>query len=201
VGPRQVWKDVENLAALGFDPRTVQIVVSRYTDFFFLNLVFSICTTSVFVSLPWLSRLLPFVFTVHHTQHKHPRPRRDSNPQSQQATDPRYTPQAAKSLSYAGPPETEQAYLIIQAEMNLGMEGLCSFETSQILYFDKASRFVICNTVWTQDVIQDMDTVPGNHTMSVLLPLAVTFTCSSKDSTKMELNENGKSSVTKPSPW
>jgi hypothetical protein len=30
--PGPVWTDAKNLAALGFDPRSVQHVASRYTD-------------------------------------------------------------------------------------------------------------------------------------------------------------------------
>jgi hypothetical protein len=42
--------------------------------------------------LSWLSWLVPFV------QHKHPCPRRDSNPQSQSASDQRPTPQTARPM-------------------------------------------------------------------------------------------------------
>jgi hypothetical protein len=31
--PEPVWMGAENLAPLGFDPRTLQPVVSRYTDY------------------------------------------------------------------------------------------------------------------------------------------------------------------------
>ena len=41
---------------------------------------------TLLVSLSGLSSLLPFVLTVQHTQHKHLRPRWDSNPQFQQAS-------------------------------------------------------------------------------------------------------------------
>ena len=33
MGPGPVWKGVENLAPPGFDPRTVQPVASRYTEY------------------------------------------------------------------------------------------------------------------------------------------------------------------------
>jgi hypothetical protein len=33
MGPGPVWTGVENLAPTGFDPRTVQSVASRYTDY------------------------------------------------------------------------------------------------------------------------------------------------------------------------
>jgi hypothetical protein len=33
VGPEPVWIGAENLAPLGFDPRTFQPVVSRHTDY------------------------------------------------------------------------------------------------------------------------------------------------------------------------
>jgi hypothetical protein len=48
----------------------------------------------IHTSMSWLSRLLPFVPIVQHTQHKLPCPRRDSNPQSSKlsAADPRLRP-------------------------------------------------------------------------------------------------------------
>ena len=46
--------------------------------FFFCVLLFSIGTSSVLVSLSWLSSILTFVFTTQHTQHKYPCPLRDS---------------------------------------------------------------------------------------------------------------------------
>jgi hypothetical protein len=46
----------------------------------------SLCTLSVLVSLSGSSCVLPFVFTVQRKQHKYPCPRRDSNPQTQQAS-------------------------------------------------------------------------------------------------------------------
>jgi hypothetical protein len=49
-------------------------------DFF----VFS-CTGSVLVSLPWLSCIMPFTYTI---RHKYPCSQWDSNPQSQQAIGP-----------------------------------------------------------------------------------------------------------------
>ena len=55
---------------------------SLYRHFFVFS--FTLCTPSVLVSLSCLSCL--FVFTVQHTQQKHPCLRRVSNPQSQQAT-------------------------------------------------------------------------------------------------------------------
>ena len=45
---------------------------------------------------------VPFILTVQHTQHKHPCPRRNSNPQSQQASGCRPTPQTARPLGSAG---------------------------------------------------------------------------------------------------
>jgi hypothetical protein len=47
-------------------------------------------------SLSWLSWFLPFVLTVQHTQHRYPCFRRDSNPQSQQASCQRPTSQIAR---------------------------------------------------------------------------------------------------------
>ena len=51
---------------------------------FFCVLFYCVCTSSVLVSLSWLSCILPFVFT-YDAQHKHPCPRRYSNVQPQQA--------------------------------------------------------------------------------------------------------------------
>jgi hypothetical protein len=45
---------------------------------------------------------VPFVLNVQHTQLKHPCPRRDSNTQSQQASDCRPTPYTARPLGWAG---------------------------------------------------------------------------------------------------
>ena len=56
---------------------------SLHRDFYCI-LLYSLCTSFVLVSLSSLSCILPFVFT-YNTQHKHPCPRRDSNPQTQQA--------------------------------------------------------------------------------------------------------------------
>jgi hypothetical protein len=61
--------------------------MSPLPGFFFL---FSLCILSVILLLIVLA--LPFVLAVQHTQHNHPCPRRDSNPQSQQASGHRPTP-------------------------------------------------------------------------------------------------------------
>jgi hypothetical protein len=59
----------------------------------FCVLSLCVCTSSLLVSLSWLSCILPFVFT-YNTQHKYPCPQRDSKPQSNRwsAADPRLRP-------------------------------------------------------------------------------------------------------------
>ena len=64
------------------------------------SLLNSVCTPSVLRSLSRLSYILHVVFT-YNAQHKHPCRRRDSNPQSLQATDRRPSPQTARPLRSA----------------------------------------------------------------------------------------------------
>ena len=47
---------------------------------------------SLYFILVLIVLAVPFILTVQHTQHKHPCPRRDSNPQSQQAIGRRHAP-------------------------------------------------------------------------------------------------------------
>ena len=63
-------------------------------------LLFSLTTSSTCGSLSRLSCILHYVFTVQHTQHKHPRLRRDSNPQSHQAIGHRPSPCTASLLRW-----------------------------------------------------------------------------------------------------
>jgi hypothetical protein len=60
-------------------------------------------------------------------------------------------------------------------------------------------------TACRQDVLQDKNTIPGHHRMAALLGQhchpRVKAETAFPSGTKMELNENGNSSVTKPSPW
>jgi hypothetical protein len=64
----------------------------------------------------WLSRHRDLYLTTHNTHNRHPRPRRDSNPQSQQASGRRPTPQAARPLGSASVPInlSEIEFLVIQ---------------------------------------------------------------------------------------
>ena len=42
--PGPVWMGAENLAPLGFDPQTIQLIASCYTDYAILAYVFSLCS-------------------------------------------------------------------------------------------------------------------------------------------------------------
>ena len=56
--PGLVWTGAENLAPLGFDPRTVQPVASRYTDYSlpFTELLVSMhCLNEVLYKISWVT--------------------------------------------------------------------------------------------------------------------------------------------------
>ena len=74
--------------------------------FFIFILLFSLCTLTILVSLPRLSWILPFFFTLQHTQHKHPCSQRNSNPPPQQraATDLRRRPSGHRDRQESNPP-------------------------------------------------------------------------------------------------
>ena len=80
-----LWTDDRSVGGLSLQEHRQEEIWLRQ------NVLLSLCIWSLLGSFSWLSLILPFVFT-YNTQHKHPCPRRNSNPQLQEPIGPRLSP-------------------------------------------------------------------------------------------------------------